>query len=442
MSTHHSFTIAGAGPVGLSMALLLQKTGQKVTLFEKRPDPRIHPERGRSINLALSDRGFRTLALLGLENSIKQTAAIPMQGRMIHTESGQTNLQPYSQDGKTIFSVSRSTLNNLLLDEAEKRGIRIQFEHKLHQVDLTAKEIQFEGKDPASYTTLLACDGAFSAVRNAFKSLPDFSCQETVLDYAYKELTIPSQNGSFAFEKNALHIWPRKSFMLIALPNLDGSFTCTLFLKEKGENSFESLEPVSEARSFFTQHFLDALDRMPDFEEEWKTNPVSRLYMETCHPWNERENVLLLGDAAHAIVPFYGQGLNAGLEDCRILHEYLQMEPSQALNKFQFARQKDTEAIGQLALKNFIEMRDLVTDEQFLLKSKLESKLKKWYPEKWLTQYEMVTFSQLPYSTAQAKGQENQRKLDLILENEILTEHLLQDAPTEQDMYLLSLIVL
>lgn len=446
MPESHLFTIIGAGPVGLCMAMLLQKQGFATSVYEKRKDPRRQEERGRSINLALSDRGFRTLSMLGLEQHIKEHAAIPMKGRMIHQVSGVAQLQPYSQEGKTIFSVPRSLLNNLLLDEAEKRGISVQFEHRLEQVDLNGSFLRFSNETSLSFKedeTVIACDGAFSAARSAMKSLPGFQHKETKLDYAYKEITLPNLNGSFQMEKGALHIWPRKSFMLIALPNTDGSFTGTLFLKEKGETSFEQLENESDAKQFFAQHFPDALALMPHFEEDWQHHPLSSLYMETCTPWNFGSQLLLLGDAAHAIVPFYGQGLNAGLEDCRLLHEAIENHSiAEGIARFAQERPKDTEAIGQLALQNFIEMRDLVTDPLFLKKGKLESKLKNLYPHKWNTQYELVTFSHLPYHTAQTKGKENQKKLDIILENEILTAHLLEDELTEQDQYLLSVLVL
>ena len=443
MATKSHFSIIGAGPVGLSAALLLQQEGFPVTVYEKRPDPRKRQERGRSINLALSDRGFRTLGLVGLEEHIKETASIPMQGRMVHPETGPAHLQPYSKEGKTIFSVSRSVLNDLLLDEAEKRNIPLHFEQALSHLDFEGQYFSF-GDTKMPYDSLLGCDGAFSVVRKAFKEFPHFHHQETKLDYAYKELTIQAQQGTFALEKNALHIWPRKQFMLIALPNLDGSFTCTLFLKETGENSFASLQEAAHARTFFEEHFSDALSLMHQFDEEWAHYPISSLFMETCSPWNVAHNTLLLGDAAHAIVPFYGQGLNAGLEDVRLFLEYLQQgnAPSTAMDLFQSSRQKDTEAIGQLALQNFIEMRDLVTDATFRTKGKMETTLKKWYPDRWQTQYEMVTFSHLPYSVALAKGKDNQRKLDIILENEVLTENLAHDTMTEQDLYLLSLIVL
>jgi kynurenine 3-monooxygenase len=443
-SSNTTFTIKGAGPVGLSAALLLQKQGFGITVSEKRDDPRTRNERGRSINLALSDRGFRTLGLLGLEEKIKEELAIPMQGRMIHDPEGNTKLQPYSTEGKTIFSVSRNALNHLLLDETEKKGINIHFQQKTSGFDFGRKTLLLENGEELALTekeVLLGCDGAFSAIRQSMKALPNFSHQETKLDYAYKELSIPALNNTWAMHKNALHIWPRKSFMLIALPNVDGTFTCTLFLAEKGdENSFESLQNSSQARHFFAQHFPDALDMMPYFEGEWEVNPVSSLYMETCSPWNVGKNTLLLGDAAHAIVPFYGQGLNAGLEDVRLFSEAI--TNGSTLHEFQAKRKPDADAIGQLALRNFIEMRDLVTDPAFLTKSKLETKLKALYHDKWQTLYEMVTFSHLPYSSALQKGQDNQKKLNIILENELLTEHLLHDQVTEQDMYLLSLIVL
>jgi len=448
LSDTHFLTI-GAGPVGLSISMLLQQKGQKVLIFEKRPDPRLVIDHGRSINLALSDRGFRTLGLIGMENAIKSSSAIAMKGRMIHDENGHTHLQPYSSDGKSIYSVSRSLLNNVLLEEAEKRGIEIHFEHKCLDYDSNSEILLFENKSISTKgKTILATDGAFSPLRQSLKSQPSFQHKETKLDYAYKEFTIPAgKNGTWQMEKHALHIWPRKNFMLIALPNTDGSFTCTLFLQSAESSrqssvdaNFESLTNLYLARTFFQKYFADALELMPSFEDDFEHNPTSALFMETCSPWNIEENLLLLGDAAHAIVPFYGQGLNAGLEDVRILSEMLDKNVS--FYEFQKLRKPDTDAIGELALQNFIEMRDLVTDETYLKKRKLEAELKKIYAQKWTTQYELVTFSHVPYPFAQKIGIENNQKLDLILENELLTDHLLNNTVTEQDMYLLSIIVL
>jgi len=448
MIANKHFVTIGAGPVGLSISMLLQEKGHEISIFEKRSDPRIFTDHGRSINLALSDRGFRTLGLLGLEEQIKSDHAIAMKGRMIHNEAGHTQLQPYSTEEKCIYSVSRSLLNNILLDETEKRGLEIQFEQKCLNYDPESEIIQFENQMVSTTNKqVLATDGAFSPLRNTLKSQPSFQHIETKLDYGYKEFTIPKgENNSWQMEKHALHIWPRKSFMLIALPNVDGSFTCTLFLqssvvsRQSSVASFESLSSHDIARAFFQEHFPDALALMPNFEDDFSNNPTSTLFMETCSPWNLNEKLLLLGDAAHAIVPFYGQGLNAGLEDARILTDMIESQNS--FEQFQKHRKPDTDAIGELALQNFIEMRDLVTDELFLKKRALESKLKKIYGKKWTTQYELVTFSQIAYSIAQKTGIENNKKIEIILENELLTDHLLNDNVTEQDMYLLSIIVL
>ncbi len=445
MLSTNRFLINGAGPVGLSIAMLLLEKKHSVEIFEKRSDPRLFSERGRSINLALSDRGFRALGILGLEKLIKTDAAIAMKGRMIHDEAGNTHLQPYSASGKSIYSVSRSLLNNVLLDEAEKRGLKIHFDQKCTGFDLAKNEIYFENATISTLnTSVLACDGAFSPLRHTLKTQSNFSHQETKLDYSYKEFTIPAgENGSWKMEKHALHIWPRKSFMLIALPNTDGSFTCTLFFKSS-QIYFTGSQNLKEARAFFKTHFPDALALMLGFEDDFEHNPVSSLFMETCSPWNFEDKLLLLGDAAHAIVPFYGQGLNAGLEDVRLLFEEMESAKSTSLafSDFQQKRKKDADAIGELALQNFVEMRDLVTDDMFLKKKKLESALKKIYQDKWLNQYELVTFSHSPYSIAQKQGFENDHKLELILANQLLSTHLLEDTVTEQDMYLLSSIVL
>ena len=446
MNQNRHFITIGAGPVGLSISMLLQEKGHTISIYEKRADPRILTDNGRSINLALSDRGFRTLGLLGLEETIKSDFAIAMKGRMIHDEDGNTHLQPYSTDEKCIYSVSRSLLNNILLDEAEKRGIEIQFEQKCLDFQPKLEFIQFENQKVSTTTKqVLATDGAFSPLRNTLKREANFQHIETKLDYGYKEFSIPAgENNTWLIDKHSLHIWPRKNFMLIALPNIDGSFTCTLFLQLSNvlysENvCFESLSNIDKARTFFQEYFEDALALMPNFETDFLNNPTSTLFMETCSPWNLNDKLVLLGDAAHAIVPFYGQGLNAGLEDARILADMIEEECS--FEEFQKLRKPDNDAIGELALQNFIEMRDLVTDELFLKKRDLESKLKKIVGQKWSTQYELVTFSQVPYSVAKKTGIKNNEKIDLILENEPLTSHLLNNNITEQDLHLLSVIL-
>ena len=451
MSHLKNFLINGAGPVGLSMATLLHNQGHSVAVYEKRPDPRTHTERGRSINLALSERGFRTLDMLGIAESIKMHSAIPMYGRMIHDEKGHTTLQPYSDNGDCIYSVSRNQLNNLLLDLAEEKNIEINFERKCMGYDPLKESLLFENDAISTKgKSILACDGAFSPLYKYMNKNLHAESSEEKLEYSYKELTIPSgKNNTWQIEKNALHIWPRKSFMLIALPNIDGSFTCTLFFRKNMDktqpfSSFEELEKVENATVFFEKHFSDALSLMFNFEEEFSQNPVSDLFTKTCTTWNLNDKLLLLGDAAHAIVPFYGQGLNAGLEDVRLLLEEIpnHNELAESFHAFQQKRKPDTDAIGQLAMQNFIEMRDLVTDEIFLKKRQMESKLKKWYTNQWITQYELVTFSHVPYSQAKKQGSINEHKLELILENDILTQHLLEEKLTNQDKYLLDSIVL
>ncbi|MBC7391009.1 MAG: FAD-dependent monooxygenase [Opitutaceae bacterium] len=445
MKACNEYIIVGGGPVGLSVSMLLLRKGHSVKVYDKRKDPRINSESGRSINLALSNRGFKTLALLGLEEIIKSQHAVSMSGRTIHSNSNQTNFQPYSENNECIYSVSRSELNILLLDEAEKSGIEIVFNAKcLNFVDSKETLVFEEFEISTNGKSILACDGAFSPLRNSLKILSGFSHKETKLDYGYQEFTIPpDDNSGWQLEKHSLHIWPRKDFMLIALPNTDGSFTCTLFLRLAGEHAFENIKDINSAKSFFIRYFPDAYYLIKDFDQQIKDNPISALFMETCSPWNLDNKLLLLGDAAHAIVPFYGQGLNAGLEDVDLFIEAVENGLTENLfSSFQKQRKPDTDAIGELALHNFIEMRDLVTDDIFMLKKKIEHRIKELFPSKWKTQYEQVTFSSLPYLKAQRNGRENDKKLTLILENEILTDHLLNNKITEQDMYLLSSIIM
>ena len=445
MQSPREFIIVGAGPVGLSVSMLLLKKGHSVKIFDKRKDPRYNTESGRSINLALSHRGFQTLELLGLESKIKSNFAVEMPGRMIHDETGETNFQPYSIDNECIYSVSRGELNNLLIEEAKLLGIEIRFECKCLDYDVKNEKLLFENFELATVGKLiLGCDGAFSPLRNVLKKSAHFKFLETKLDYGYQEFSIQAGNEkNWKLTKNALHIWPRKDFMLIALPNIDGSFTCTLFLRLKGEHSFELINNQDIAIKFFEEYFSDAFQLMNNFNFELETNPVSTLFMENCSPWNIDDKLLLLGDAAHAIVPFYGQGLNAGLEDARLLVEQFDNENSENLfTEFQKKRKPDTDAISELALQNFTEMRDLVTDPTFLKKKKIESKIKNLFPQNWKTLYELVTFSDIPYSKAKKTGIENDSKVSLILQNEMLSNNLLSNELNNEDLQILKSIVM
>lgn len=415
-------TIAGAGLVGSLLSVYLAKRGHKVSIYERRPDARKNTiDGGRSINLALSDRGLQALAKVGLEERVLAEMAIPMYRRVMHDTEGNLTFQPYGKEGQAINSVSRAGLNMLLMEEAEKHGVELHFSQACAAVDLENAEATFvnrEGdKAHVNSDLLFGADGAFSAVRGIMQKTDRFSYSQEYIDHGYKELEIPAgADGSFLLEKNALHIWPRGNYMLIALPNPDASFTCTLFFPMEGNPSFESLDSVAKARAFFEEQFPDALALMPNFDKEWEENPDSSLVIIRCYPWTRNGKVALIGDASHAIVPFYGQGMNSGFEDCFVLDRLMEEESDwdQILSAFEKERKPDGDAIADLAMRNFVEMRDLTGDADFLLRKKIEGRFSSKHPDKWTPLYSLVTFSpQVRYSEAQALGR---RQDDLMAE--------------------------
>lgn len=415
--------LIGAGLVGSLLAIYLRKRKYKVSVFERRPDMRKKGyEGGRSINLALSNRGIRALEEVGLAQVLKKTA-IPMHGRMIHDLKGNLNFQPYGKEGQFINSVSRGGLNQVLITEAEKLGAEFHFDTRIQHIDFenTAINFQTSNLEPrtSSFDIIIGSDGAFSAARLSMQLTDRFDYQQDYINHGYKELHIPADAaGNFKMEKNALHIWPRESYMLIALPNPDGSFTLTLFFPFEGDPSFAQLKTDVEVTHFFKTTFPDAYELMPSLLKDFFHNPTSSLVTVKCFPW-VKNNTLLIGDAAHAIVPFYGQGMNAGFEDCRELNLLLDKfhdDWNQALPAFQTLRKPNADAIAQLALDNFIEMRDLVNDPEFILRKKIEARLHQLYPNKWIPLYSMVTFQEdIPYSVAYATGQKQKKIMDEVL---------------------------
>ncbi len=432
-----SIAIVGAGLVGSLLALFLAQRGYRIDIFERRRDMRKKGESGgRSINLAISDRGWRALDIVGIKKQIEDIA-IPMEGRMIHPlpnkedQSVETAFQRYGKKGQAIYSVSRSQLNIYLIDAAEQHPkVNFYFQQKCEGVDLknTAVHLKDEKKQQKHthrYDLILGADGAFSAVRTSMQKTDRFNYSQSYLEHGYKELSIPpDQSKKWRIEKNALHIWPRHQFMLIALPNLDGSFTSTLFLPFEGPASFEQLPDSDKIKEFFQQQFPDALPIMPTLIKDFQQNPTSSLVTIRCYPWF-RNNTAIIGDAAHAIVPFYGQGMNAGFEDCTILYELLEKYDdnwSKVLPKYQEQRKPDNDAIADLAIKNFIEMRDKVADPQFLLRKKIEKQVRSMYPQKFTPEYELVTFSHIPYAQAQKIGNIQSQWIDRIMDTDQLFE--------------------
>jgi kynurenine 3-monooxygenase len=417
-----NISIVGAGLVGSLWSIFVARMGHKVRLFEKRADLRLgKAEAGRSINLALSERGWRALEKVGVDQKIRDIA-LPMKGRMIHSEDGDLTFQPYGKEGQAIYSVSRSQLNVELLNEAEKSGVDIRFEMQCDNIDSKKCISVFEDhkgekiSDESDF--IFGADGVFSAVRNSFYRMDRFDYQQMYLSHGYKELEIPAGGGgSFLLEPEYLHIWPRHEFMLIALPNIGGSFTCTLFFPFEGDPSFQSLEKGG-VKEFFEETFPDAFKLMPDLEKVYNSNPSSSLVTVRCSPWLLDNSVCLIGDAAHAIVPFFGQGMNCGFEDCSVLNQILdesQGDWEKALQSFQKVRKIDADAISELALNNFIEMRDKVADPSFLLQKNIEARIQELYPEKWIPLYSRVTFSHRPYSEALEIGVQQQELIDKIL---------------------------
>lgn len=425
--------IVGAGLVGSLQAILMAKRGYQVSVFERRPDLRKATLiAGKSINLALSDRGWKALELAGIAEDIKQIS-IPMYKRCMHALDGTLSYQPYGKEDQAIYSVSRGGLNQKLMNLADDfPNIEYNFNRKCQDIDLKTNELTFSNtelnqQEKHQFDHVFATDGAYSAVRVRMqKSVQFFDYSQKYLDHSYKELVIPANaDGTHKLDKNCLHIWPRGEFMMIALANLDGSFTCTLFFPMKGETSFESLKTREQVSDFFNKTFPDAIPLMPTLLDDYFDNPTSNLIMVRCEPWNYKDQIALVGDAAHAIVPFYGQGMNCGFEDCTVFDQMLTDANDNwdgLLEKYSEQRVPDGNAILDLALYNYIEMRDLTGDPDFLLRKKIEAKFANLYPEKWMPLYSQVTFSHIRYSDALKNGKEQDRIMAQIMQLEGIHE--------------------
>ena len=410
------FVLIGSGLAGGLLAAYLGRRGYEVDLYERRGDPREgNMVGGRSINLALSTRGIHALRQIGIAPEVLEHA-IPMRGRMIHEKSGALHFAPYDVDpNKHINSIGRAALNTTVIEAAQRYpNVRVHFNHKCTGVELdsvTAQLLNTSTSQPlsASADSVIGVDGAFSAVRQSMQlTLPNFQYDESYLAHGYKELTIPpGANGSWRMGKNALHIWPRKSFMMIALPNPDGSFTCTLFWEFEGPRSFATTTTDDDVRRFFNEEFPDAVPLMPNLLDDFKANPTGSLVTIRCAPWSYRDKVCLVGDAAHAVVPFYGQGMNAAFEDCVVLDECLQEFPDRqrAFAEYFERRKVNADALADLALGNFIEMRDKTALKTFRAKKRLDHSLEAILPGIYLPLYTMVTFTRIPYAVAKRRAQ-------------------------------------
>lgn len=407
-------TIVGAGLVGSLWAVYLSKAGYKVTIVERRPDIRkAEISAGKSINLALSTRGWKALDTVGIGDEIRKIA-IPMPGRMMHDLQGNLTFQPYGKEGQAIYSVSRGGVNAKMMDIAEEHGsAQIFYNERCYKADLENGIVYTETasgeKKQYQSDVVFAADGAFSAVRyNSFQILDRFNFSQNYIEDGYREILLPAnEDGSYKLEKNALHIWPRGRFMLIALPNEDGSFTCTLFMPFKGENSFETLTTKEAVNTFFQNTFPDFYQMMPNIANAWEDHPLSSLAIIRCYPWTHGKTALM-GDAAHATVPFYGQGMNAGFEDCTVLWELMQKHKEdwkKIFDEYQIMRKPDGDGVQDLSLHNYYVMRDYVADPKFLLQKKIEAHFSEKHPDKWMPLYSQVTFSHIRYSEAWKKGQ-------------------------------------
>lgn len=415
------FVLIGSGLAGGLLAAYLGRRGYEVDLYERRADPREgNIVGGRSINLAISTRGIHALEQIGLADEALRHA-IPMRGRMIHDKSGTLHFAPYDVDPKKcINSIGRASLNTTVIEAAQGHpNVRVYFNHKCIDVHLAEPICHLEtetGKLIARGDTVIGVDGAFSAVRASMqRSLDNFQYDESYLAHGYKELTIPpAPDGSWRIEKNALHIWPRKSFMMIALPNPDGSFTCTLFWEFEGPRSFATTTTDEDIRRFFDEEFPDAVPLMPTLLEDFKSNPTGSLVTIRCAPWYYCDKICLLGDAAHAVVPFYGQGMNAAFEDCLVLDECLDRSADnreRAFAEYFERRKENADALADLAIGNFIEMRDKTASRAFRTKKKLDHLLEAGLPGVYLPLYTMVTFTRLPYAEAARRARLQDRIL-------------------------------
>ncbi|MCZ4408554.1 NAD(P)/FAD-dependent oxidoreductase [Cryomorphaceae bacterium 1068] len=417
--------VIGGGLVGSLHAANLARRGLKVKVIERRPDLRgVELQAGKSINLALSTRGWKALDMIGVSEKVREVA-IPMYGRRIHDPEGNVSFQSYGKEGQAIYSVSRGELNCVLLDAAESYdGVEMRFNCKCTGVDFEKSIAYFQdyktGEEFEEKADLIfGTDGAFSAVRADMQKTQRFNYQQEFIPHGYRELLLPANDdGTYAMDKNALHIWPRGGYMLIALPNPDGSFTCTLFMPYEGENSFANLDSDEAIDAFFKKQFPDFYAMMPDLVGDYKSHPLSDLVIIRCYPW-VRENTCLMGDSSHAIVPFYGQGMNSGFEDCSVMDELFEKHNEDweaTMNAFQKMRKPDADAIAELAMRNYVEMRDSVADPTFILRKKIEANLHEHHGEKWIPLYSQVTFSHIRYSEALAEGKKHDRIMEAVMD--------------------------
>lgn len=430
MQTPQKIAVVGSGLVGTLLAIYLKKQGHTVHVYDRSPDIRTVEFSGRSINLVMSTRGWKAMEDVGLDDEIRKIG-IPVDKRAIHLKDGKLNYQYYGKDGEAIFSLSRGVLNRRMIDLAEEEGVEFFFDHRIWDITLATATLHIGESERGEWTDLkydkvFGADGAFSRIRHRMQRQSLFDYSQEFMKIGYKELHIPANpDGSHKVDKHSLHIWPRGNFMLMALPNLDGTFTCTLFMPFEGENSFEQLKDEATLVDFFANYFPDTKEVIPDLVEDFFKNPTSYLVMMKCFPWTHAGNVALIGDSAHAIVPFYGQGMNAGFEDITVLNNMISKygdDWETIFRQYEISRKPDADAIAELSLRNFIEMSTKTADENFLLQKKIEKWFSDKHPDKWLPLYSRVTFSLHPYSEALALGDLQNKIMEEVMQIENIEE--------------------
>ncbi|MEZ4811786.1 MAG: NAD(P)/FAD-dependent oxidoreductase [Allomuricauda sp.] len=424
IQTPKNIAVIGSGLVGSLLAIYLRKIGHSVTVFDRRPDIRTIEFSGRSINLAMSNRGWKSLRKVGLEERIK-AIAIPLDKRAMHVNGKPEYFQKYGKEGEAIWSISRGILNKKMIDLAEEAGTIFRFNEKVWDVNLPEAKIYTGDTEKSEwqeyqFDLIFGCDGAFSRVRHKMQRRSRFDYSQDFLDVGYKELTIPAnEDGTHKLDKNSFHIWPRGKFMLIAMPNIDGSFTCTLFLPFEGEVSFEKITTEEEAKTFFKTYFPNVRKEIENLSHDFFKNPTSAMVTMKCYPWTYWNKVALVGDSAHAIVPFYGQGMNAGFEDIYVLDELMQTHGNDwetIFKNYQEQRKPNADAIAELSYRNFVEMSSRTADPKFLLQKKIEKRFAEKHPEKWIPIYSRVTFSERPYAEALAIGDQQEKIMREVME--------------------------
>ncbi len=421
--TSKNIAITGSGLIGSLLAIFLRRHGHKITVFDRRPDIRTIKFSGRSINLAMSNRGWNTLRQVGLEEEIKEIA-IPLYRRAMHVEDKPLYFQNYGKEDEAIWSISRGLLNKRMIELSEAEGVEFRFNEKVWDIDLPKAQI-FTGTSEKGawkeydFDIVFGCDGAFSRIRHKMQRRSRFDYSQDFIDVGYKELTIPANaDGSHKLDKNSFHIWPRETFMFIAMPNLDGSFTCTLFLPFEGDVSFQKLGTKKEVIDFFKSYFPDVIEDIGNLTDDFFKNPTSAMVTMKCFPWTYWDKVALVGDSAHAIVPFYGQGMNAGFEDIFVLNQLISEHGDEwetIFDNYQRSRKPNADAIAELSYRNFVEMSSKTADPKFLLQKKIEKHFAQKHPDKWIPVYSRVTFSDQPYSEALAIGDKQEKIMQEIM---------------------------